>query len=65
MSCEFLVFMTFQFDIVRVRKTENSIKFSGVQNLNGSKFSKSKNVQHIVCQLSQNHLKLFFDNMIH
>jgi hypothetical protein len=49
MSFEFLVFMTFRFDIVRVRKTEKSIKFSEIQNLNGSKFSKSKNVQYIVC----------------
>jgi hypothetical protein len=48
MSCEFLVCMTFQFDIVKVQKTENSIKFSEIQNLNGSKFSKSKNVQYIV-----------------
>jgi hypothetical protein len=31
MSCEFLVFMTFQFDIVRVQKTKNAIKFIEIQ----------------------------------
>jgi hypothetical protein len=53
MSCEFFGIHDF------------SIKFSEIQNLNGSKFSKSKNVQYIVCPTFSESLKTFFDNMIH
>jgi hypothetical protein len=55
----FLVFMTFQFEIVYGLKKENSIKFSEIQNLNGSKISKSKNVQYIVCPTFSKSLRTF------